>query len=109
MTKSFSTLDDQALQAVAGGLVTLVEFTQPDCEPCKSVSAAVDAVAAQFGDQIAVVRVDASQNPGLADQFGVRATPTVSLVNNSQYVGSATGRITPAKLSDWVHRASALG
>jgi thioredoxin 1 len=106
MSKSFSRLSDQELQSVAGGVVTLVEFFGPDCKYCVMNSAAVDAVAAAFGDQLDVVRIDPEQHPGLADYFGgVSALPTTMVLKDRKVVSEKVGAVTEAKLTDMVRQA----
>lgn len=59
----------------------LVYFTTPECIPCQTVQApAIREVQAQLKD-VEVIKIDATQKPELADQWGVVSVPTTFLVS----------------------------
>lgn len=60
----------------------LVYFYSPTCAPCRAMTPAVDAVAADHPRRI--VKVDVSTQPDAAVAFGLRATPTLVRVRGGR-------------------------
>lgn len=85
--------DLRAPHAVAGPL--LVYFTTPECIPCKTIQEpAIRAVQAELKD-LEVIKIDATQKPHLADQWGVFSVPTTFLITTRgrvQHINRGTVR-----------------
>jgi len=73
----------------------LFYFYSEHCGPCRAVGPVVDAVAARHG---CVVKVDVMQDMATAHRFGVRATPTVVLVEDGRLVKVLLGTVSEQKL-----------
>lgn len=70
------------------GAKLLVYFTAPYCAPCKTVQKpAIRDVQQQLGADVEVIEIDVSQQPSLADGWGVLSLPTT-------FVVSRKGKIT---------------
>lgn len=59
------------------GRAALLYFYSDQCPPCRQTTPAIDALAAE---RPAVFKVDVTQAPDLAEQLGVRVTPTLLVV-----------------------------
>ena len=57
----------------------VVDFWAEWCGPCKMVAPELDALAAQYGGAIKIVKVDVDTNQIVAAQYGVRSIPTIGL------------------------------
>ena len=71
---------------------TLFKFSAPWCAPCRAMKPVVEKVLAEFAD-INYVDVNIDEDPEMAVKHGVRAIPTLILVNEQgarRLVGSAT-------------------
>ena len=66
-------------QAIASSKRSLIYFYSPSCGPCRRMAPTIDALQEQ-DDR--VYKVDVSQTPEVAMQFGVMGTPAVVLVSN---------------------------
>lgn len=84
---------------LAGASRTWVVFTSPYCATCGPVEARLRA----SDPQARVVKVDATQEPDLADAFSVRSAPTVLLADGG---GNVTARLVGAEAVDsYVHES----
>ena len=96
------------LPAYRIGRPAILYFTTPGCAPCESVQRpALDAVGQAFGDRLQVFEVDATQEPRLADAWGVLSVPTTFLID-------ARGRPRrvnhgPVRMHPLVRQLEALG
>lgn len=81
----------------------LVDFFAEWCGPCKAMAPALDQVADALKDSVKVVKVDVDKSPGIAQQYNVRAMPTLLVFSDgkvtAQHVGAMTQR---ASLEKWL-------
>lgn len=61
----------------------LFYFYSEQCGPCRTLGPVIDGMAARYGN---VVKVDVVRQPAVAHRFGVRATPTLVLVQDGTVV-----------------------
>jgi thiol-disulfide isomerase/thioredoxin len=64
------------------GLPAIVYFTTPGCTPCKTVQRpAIERMKASYGKWFQVIEVDASQQPEIAQEWGVLTVPTTFVID----------------------------
>ena len=79
----------------------LLKFYTPSCGPCKVMSPVVERVATECA--VPMESIDASEEPTLAAQYGVRAVPMFILVDeDEQVVASTSGLMTADTFSNWL-------
>jgi thioredoxin len=69
----------------------VVDFWAEWCGPCRAVAPELEALAAQYGDAIKVVKVDVDANPGVAATYGIRGIPTIGLFEAGELTGQVVG------------------
>jgi thioredoxin 1 len=82
------TFEAEVLQA---GKPAIVDFWAEWCAPCRQIAPIIKELAAQYGDQVTVVKVDVDSNPGIAGRYGVRSIPTVLAISGGQVVEQLVG------------------
>ena len=79
---------EQFSQLLAGDKPVLVDFWAPWCPYCVKITEAYDAIAAEYGEQIEVVKVNIDDYEPLSDEQGVDVIPTLILYQNGKAVDS---------------------
>jgi thioredoxin len=87
---TFDTLLDEHPRA-------LVDFYMPSCGPCRMMEPKLKAIAAE--EEVVLIKIDASENPELAVQYGVRKAPTILVVSAGEVVDTFAGVVPAGKIS----------
>jgi len=68
---------------VSPGKSVLVYFTTPTCVPCKTVQRpAIGQIQAVLGEALQVIEIDATQQPDMAQRWGVMSVPTTFVIDS---------------------------
>ena len=86
-----------ALKAMQGR--ALVYCFSPQCRPCRPMSAEVDSL---VGEGAAVFKLDVTEHPALARELGIRATPTLILIERGSIVRMLLGVKTARYMSQLI-------
>jgi thioredoxin len=85
----------------------LVDFRADWCQPCRMVDPVIEGLAAEYGERLAVAKVDIDENAAIAAEYSVRSIPTVMLVANGAIrrvlVGSRSAQEYRAAIDDVLH------
>src|SRR3954451_9423763 len=69
--------------------VVLVDFWAPWCAPCRALTPALEALAAER-DDLKLVKVNTDEEQPLAAHYGVMGLPTVLILREGRPVGTIT-------------------
>lgn len=72
----------------------VVDFWADWCEPCKVLMPLLEKIAAEYDGAFLLAKVNADQQPGIAQQLGVRNLPTVMVIRAGQPVDGFAGAQT---------------
>ncbi len=87
-------------EVIAGGKVVL-DFYSTECPPCEALAPKFEGLAGLYGHQIKFVKMFRQQNKQLAEQLGVKSSPTLLFFDKGvQLPGMLSGGI---KRSDIIH------
>ncbi|MFH8564623.1 thioredoxin [Streptomyces sp. NPDC017988] len=87
-------------EVLKNGKPVLVDFWAAWCGPCRQLAPSLEAIAAEHGDKIEVVKLNIDENPETAAKYGVMSIPTMSLFIG----GEATQTIVGAKPKATIER-----
>lgn len=69
----------------------LVDFWANWCAPCRMIAPVVEALAAELGDRIKILKLDIDENPKTAMQHAVMSIPTLIVFVNGRPAERSVG------------------
>lgn len=63
-----------------GDKPALIDFYADWCGPCKTIAPILEELAAEYGDEIVIYKINTQDEPDLAAQFDVRAIPALLFI-----------------------------
>ena len=76
----------------------LVEFSASWCGPCKAMEPILEEVEQLYADRVKFCKIDAEQNPKLAQALEIPGLPALVLVKQGNVLGISCGYVNKARI-----------
>ena len=86
----------------------LVDFWAAWCGPCRMLAPTLEAIAEQYSDSAAVVKLNVDDNSSTAQAYGIRGIPTLILFSGGKEVERVIGATSKESISRMIEKYSGL-
>ena len=93
---------EQFDKAMDSGKAILVDFWAPWCSYCRRIGPAYDKVAAQYAENLDVVKVNIDDEPELANLEHIEVIPTLVLYKGGKALGSIVAPESKAAIDGFI-------
>jgi len=82
----------------------LVEFSAPWCVYCRRIAPAMERIAEQYADSLAVGQINIDNEETLAEREQIEVVPTLVIYRNGQVLGSIVAPESKARIEEFIEQ-----
>ena len=82
----------------------LVDFWAEWCNPCKMMAPLLDELSGEYDGRVRIGKVDIGEEQALADEYGVRAIPTLLFFKSGEVAAQIVGLCSKRDLKENIDR-----
>ena len=94
--------DDNIMEVINSGKPVVIDFWAEWCGPCRMVAPSIAELAEQYGEQVAIGKMDVDDNTETPSKYGIRNIPTILFIKNGEIVDKQVGAAPKAVLEQKV-------
>jgi len=83
----------------------LVDFNTSTCAPCRTIAPFLESLGQKFAGKMKIVKINCDDNQEVAQQYGVRAFPTLLFFKKGKVVDQQVGALSMSKLEERILNA----
>lgn len=95
---------DETVLAASRRVPVIVDFWAPWCQPCRILKPILEKLAAEYGGQFILAKLNSDENQELSQRYGVRGIPAVKAFVDGQLVDEFTGALPEAQIRAFLDR-----